>query len=100
MADFGPKRGGDVSRKVWAGNEVDFVIPAHILNAATKCRKNLSCLRTGDTHDCCPVAKNINGLIFVKFRGSLVCGGYDLPFGGVDICTCPVRRERYIRYKS
>jgi hypothetical protein len=99
MENSGLKQEGDVSLYGRGGNEMDFIIPKHVLNAATKCKKNLSCLRTGDTQDCCPVAKDINGLLFVKFRGSLVCGEYNLHFGGADICTCPVRRERYIRYK-
>ena len=99
MEDSELKRGGDASRYGWGGKEVDFFIPKHILNNATKCKRNLACLRTGNDQDCCPVAKDINGLIFVQFRGSLVCGGYDLPFGGADLCTCPVRRERYARYR-
>lgn len=93
------KRGGEVPRYGWGWNQMDFIIPKHILDNATKCKRNRACLRTGNDQDCCPVAKDINGLLFVEFRGSLVCGGYDLPFGSANICTCPVRRERYIRYK-
>ena len=99
MEDSGLKRGGDVSLYGWGGKEMDFIIPKHILNNATKCNRNLCCLRTGNAHDCCPIVKDINGLLFVDFRGSLICGGYNLPFGRAEICMCPVRKERHARYK-
>jgi len=99
MEDSGLKQEGDVSLYSRGGNGMDFFIPKHILNSATQCKRNLSCLRTGNAHDCCPIAKDINGLLFVDFRGSLLCGGYDLSFGRADICNCPVRKEMHARYK-
>ena len=99
MVDSELKQEGDVSLYSRGVKEMDFIIPKHILNNATKCKRNLSCLRTGNAQDCCPVAKDINGLLFVDLRGSLCCGGYNLPFGRADICMCPVRKERHARYK-
>jgi hypothetical protein len=78
---------------------MDFIIPKHILNNATKCKRNLLCLRTGNVHDCCRVTKDVNGVLFVAFRGSPPCGGYNLSFGYAEICTCPVRAEKFARYK-
>jgi len=99
VADSGLKRWRDASRHGWGGKEMGFIIPKHILDAATKCKRNLSCLRNGSDQACCTVAKEINGLLFVDFRDALLCGGYNLPFGRADMCTCPVRKERYARYK-
>lgn len=99
MVDSELKQEGDVSLYSRGVKEMGFIIPKHILNNAIKCKRNLSCLRTGNAQDCCPVAKDVNGLLFVDLRGSLCCGGYNLPFGRAEICMCPVRKERHARYK-
>jgi hypothetical protein len=76
-----------------------------IIDKATKCHANLSCLNDKDTPKCsdrlamCPVESKIgDGMVFVNFNHDISCI-YNIPF--VDnqiICNCPVRYEIYERY--
>jgi len=69
-----------------------------IIKQTTKCKKNLSCL-SGDTTGLCEVEACINEKIhFLKCTYSNLCG-YQIPFGYSSVCSCPVRKELYNRYK-
>ena len=46
----------------------------------------------------CVVKQNVNGVLFVDYRHSIVCDCM-LLFGVDYICTCPVRKEIYERYR-
>jgi hypothetical protein len=65
---------------------------------ATKCEKDCACL--GENSSICPVAiKMDTGVLFVDYNKRRSCK-YKMSYGYKDtICTCPVRKELYSRYK-
>ncbi|VVB86680.1 Uncharacterised protein [uncultured archaeon] len=64
----------------------------------TKCKKDFSCL-SGERTDLCMVEYCVNGEIhFLRCMYNSRCG-YQIPFGYSSVCTCPVRKELYNRYK-
>jgi hypothetical protein len=76
---------------------MDIKVDDNIIEQTTKCRKNFSCL-SGET-PIYSVESNINNKIhFIKCVNNKSCS-YILSFGYSFICTCPVRKELYNRYK-
>ncbi|MDP2845570.1 MAG: hypothetical protein Q8N79_05800 [Candidatus Methanoperedens sp.] len=72
-------------------------IREEILKSATKCKKDFSCL-SGERKDLCKVELCIGDkLHFIKCMNSNPCS-YRTTFGYSFVCTCPVRKELYIRY--
>lgn len=68
----------------------------NILQKTTKCRKKFSCL-SGETP--CGVELCIDNKIhFIKCVSNKSCN-YRVSFGYSDVCTCPIRKELYNRYK-
>jgi len=67
--------------------------------SATKCEKNFACLMDKD-HTLCAVERYVNGdVIFIKCLDTKHCA-YKMPFGfSLWMCTCPVRKEFFKRYK-
>ncbi|HEY9204750.1 MAG TPA: hypothetical protein VIO58_02420 [Candidatus Methanoperedens sp.] len=67
-----------------------------ILKTATRCEKRLSCLLGTDV---CRVESCIDDKIhFIKCMNSESCN-YRIAFGYSYVCTCPVRKELFNRYK-
>lgn len=66
--------------------------------AATKCRKELSCL-SDDREDMCIVEDCVKGDVhFVKCLNHESCL-YQYAFGDKFVCCCPVRKELFNKYK-
>jgi len=64
---------------------------------ATKCTKKHSCL-CGES-DFCGVEKCVNNaVLFIKCKQNASCP-YQIFFGNDFICSCPVRKAIYDKYK-
>ncbi|MBU3968326.1 MAG: hypothetical protein KKG76_13320 [Euryarchaeota archaeon] len=69
-----------------------------IIKTANRCKKNFSCLSSDET-DLCKVEMNVGEKIhFIKCKNKNTCN-YRIPFGYSFVCTCPVRKELYNKYK-
>ena len=68
-----------------------------IIQQTTKCGKNFSCL-SGEKPICSVELCIDNKIHFIKCVSNKSCS-YRVPFGYSDVCTCPVRKELYNRYK-
>jgi len=65
---------------------------------ANKCKKDHSCL-SGDATSLCKIEFCIEDKVhFIKCIDENPCN-YRIPFGYSYVCTCPVRKELYNRYK-
>ena len=74
-----------------------FNISNKILALATECEKKFSCL--GSECDFCKVALCVeNEVLFIKCKDRAPCP-YKESFAYSFICTCPVRKELYDKYK-
>jgi len=69
-----------------------------ILKKATRCKKNISCLRDENAEICKVELCIENKIHFIKCINSKPCS-YKIPFGYSFVCICPVRKELYNRYK-
>ncbi len=68
------------------------------IKKTTKCQKSFSCL-SGERKDLCEVESCVNDEIhFLKCMYNSLCR-YRVPFGYSSVCTCPVRKELYNRYR-
>lgn len=70
-----------------------FDVPAAILEQATKCRHDFSCLRTGQCgrDPMCDVdTAHGDNVLCVSSADWPTCA-YHLDFGGARFCVCPVR---------
>lgn len=72
-------------------------IDDNIIQKTTKCRKNFSCL-SGEINHICKVEECMSEIIFIKCAEQNPCK-YRTYFGYSQLCSCPVRRELYFRYK-
>lgn len=78
---------------------MNFQIPEEIVKETTKCNKELKCL-TGEAILHCNIlyqAKDED--IFYQCLEKGDCA-YLEPFKETTICTCPIRKEIYQRYKT
>ena len=74
-------------------------IKDEITAQATECEKGLGCIKNAD-HHICKVETFINDkVIFVKCLDDKYCS-YKLAFGSFFVCTCPVRREIFNKYRK
>lgn len=66
---------------------------------ATECEKNFACLSNKD-HTLCAVERYVHDdVIFIKCLDTKHCA-YKMPFGfSLWMCTCPIRKEFFKRYK-
>ena len=65
--------------------------------ATTKCPSGLSCL-TAEPTDLCAVETYVDGKVqFIKCLHNGSCS-YQHPFGRVEACMCPVRKELFTTY--
>ena len=70
-----------------------FKVPEKIVQSATRCDYNKSCLETNQCGDRprCEVAKTLEGKFsFLSSEKSINCNCYII-FGGSPLCMCPVR---------
>jgi len=73
-------------------------IDKETLKQTTHCDSNFKCLKN-DVAELCKIESCFNGeLHFIKCKDELVCN-YKMPFGGSYVCSCPVRREIYNKYR-
>jgi len=73
------------------------IISDEALKATTQCEKNFSCL-DGES-DICKVAVCVeNEVLFIKCKERAPCP-YKESFAYALLCTCPVRKELYYKYK-
>lgn len=68
-----------------------------IIKKTTKCGKKFSCL-CGEITQLCKVEECMGEIIFIKYKEQNLCK-YRTYFGYSQVCTCPVRKELYYRYK-
>jgi hypothetical protein len=80
------------------GKPTSNVIPEDIIKRAADCHRNLACLRPENKGGLCLVTQSINGVLFVDYKHSRSCN-WMVPFGFDFICTCPLRKEMYTRYR-
>jgi hypothetical protein len=77
---------------------MQFTVSDEIWEQATRCQKDLSCLK-GNRNDLCKVQHRVDGKVhFIKWGNSGSCP-YQLSFGDAFVCLCPVRKELYNRYR-
>jgi len=77
---------------------MEIKIDANTLKQTLHCEQNFKCLKN-DLTELCKVENCFNGEIhFIQCSDKLVCN-YKQIFGSSSICTCPVRREIYNKYK-
>ena len=63
----------------------------------TKCENNFSCLPE-KRKELCKVTYQVDDKVyFVECQKTEPCS-YVVPFGHSFVCTCPVRKEVYVRY--
>ncbi|MBU4076988.1 MAG: hypothetical protein KKI06_09830 [Euryarchaeota archaeon] len=76
----------------------DLKVHDDIIKNTDRCKKDHSCL-SGLTTDLCKVEMCVGDKIhFIKCLNEHICN-YRIPFGYSFVCTCPVRKELYNRYK-
>lgn len=73
------------------------VVSEKSLHDADNCQNNYSCLN-GDRDSLCPVTRNINDKVHFINCLNHSCM-YQMAFGLAYICTCPVRKEIYNKYR-
>jgi hypothetical protein len=76
-----------------------FNINQNVINQATNCRENNSCL-SGNKNCLCNVSDSVdNKIIFVDPAIKNSCY-YKSSFGYSYMCTCPVRNMIFLKYKQ
>ncbi len=69
-----------------------------ILKSASKCERGFSCLSGHDRAICPPENLIQNDVLFVKSAQTKTCP-YLVHFGFGFVCSCPVRKRIYKRYR-
>lgn len=73
-------------------------IDPKVIQSATKCPSNFSCL-SNQNHALCIVKECVNEKIyFLECPKDNLCN-YKISFGKFDTCSCPVRQEIYNQFK-
>ena len=75
-----------------------FKVDDSIIKTTTKCEKNISCLSEKREELCKVTHKVEDEVYFVECQDTESCS-YRLLFGYSFICTCPVRKAIYDKYK-
>ena len=79
----------------WRPMQID--VPSDVLEQASKCKSNYSCIETrqcGDVVDCEVNYANGRNVLFLKSDKTIQCP-YRLIFGGATLCHCPVHFYLY-----
>jgi len=75
----------------------DLKVDDDVIKNTNRCKKDHSCL--SDLTDLCKVEMCIADKIhFIKCMNGHTCN-YRITFGYSFVCTCPVRKELYNKYK-
>ena len=75
----------------------DLKVDDDVIKNTNRCKKDHSCL--SDLTDLCKVEMCIADKIhFIKCMNERTCN-YRITFGYSFVCTCPVRKELYNKYK-
>jgi hypothetical protein len=75
-----------------------FKVDDSIIKKTIQCEKNYSCL-SEDREELCKVTHIVEDEVyFIECRDIESCSNR-LPFGYVFMCTCPVRKAIYKKYK-
>ena len=75
----------------------DLKVDDDVIKNTNRCKKDHSCL--SDLTDLCKVEMCIADKIhFIKCMNERACN-YRITFGYSFVCTCPVRKELYNKYK-
>ena len=73
-------------------------VDEHTIKSTTECNKKFSCLH-GDEHPICKVNLSVNEeVVFINCMNDEYCS-YQMVFGYLFVCNCPVRNEIYNRYQ-
>ena len=76
---------------------MEIKIDEDTLKSTTKCEKNFSCLK--DQNGLCKVEYYIPDIVyFAKCNEHISCR-YKKGYGNSFFCSCPTRKEIYIKYK-
>jgi hypothetical protein len=79
-------------------NKVDIKIDEDVIKSTTKCEKDFKCL-VDNTYELCKVTEAVHDkVIFVKCLEESYCN-YKMGYGYSHTCNCPIRKERYKKYK-
>lgn len=80
-------------------NTTDFEIDEDIKKSATQCEKNVACL-SDNNYKLCEVTRTAsNNVFFIECRAGVHCS-YRKSFGfSAYLCSCPIRKEIYRKYK-
>ena len=78
-------------------------IDEHVINNTIKCLWDYACLSNNNdnNHKICEINnKEYSGVVFIKYREEIKECNYSERFGSSSyLCTCPVRKEIYRKYK-
>ena len=72
-------------------------IPEEVVESATRCQKNCSCLESEKPDVCKVISFAGDEVIFVEADDKHACS-YRVSFGSAYFCACPVRKELYKRF--
>ncbi|MBI9070515.1 MAG: hypothetical protein JEY94_02895 [Melioribacteraceae bacterium] len=81
---------------------MSYIVPKKIIAKAAKCNYNHSCVETGkcNGYDLCKVEDTVGlDVLFIEYRNEHSCG-YMLNYGNSYMCTCPVRKYIFNKYKK
>lgn len=70
-------------------------IKIDIVSSADKCQLNNAC-NDLNKHTLCNVTENINNEVIFVSSGKCHCN-YNITFGYKEVCTCPIRKEIYLK---
>lgn len=83
--------------------DLQFDIAKHIVTSASKCRWDYACLTNSNlkNHKICDVESSSGyNVLFIDHKQEKLNCKYRIRFGHSSyLCTCPVRREIYKKYK-
>jgi hypothetical protein len=79
--------------------KIKIEVPEEVLQKTTKCNKNFRCLSGENTNLCRIICCLGQDIYFVKCLGDKGCP-YLESHKKTELCTCPVRNEIYLRYKT
>ena len=74
-----------------------YEISQTIIQQTTQCDKEFNCLKSGN-HPSCFIKDCVNNQVHFVVKHGRYCP-YSLYFGNEVICTCPVRKELFSKYK-
>jgi hypothetical protein len=80
------------------GLSVKIEVSADVMERATRCQRQFSCL-SGAVESLCVVEYVVAGELYCLKRTSWRGCNYERRFGDTFLCICPVRQEIYDRYE-